>query len=183
MQVANFSAAFGQPVAPPHPSPSPPPPPPFPNPIVNGGFEGSAAPWTVSAGTWCTNATCPGETALWDTGFLWLDGYGTTHTDTASQTFTVGGKTGAVLKFALHVDTDETTRTAVRDKLTVTITSGGTTTTIGTFSNLDAGKGYFQNAIDLHAWMGKSVTLKFTGTENGSAQTSFVIDGVYVDAW
>jgi pseudomonalisin len=183
VQVANFSAAFGQPVEPPHPSPTPPPPPPFPNPIVNSGFEGSAAPWTVSAGTWCTNSTCPGETALWDTGFLWLDGYGTAHTDTASQTFTVGGKTGAVLKFALHVDTDETTRTVVRDKLTVAITSGGTTTTIGTFSNLDAGKGYFQNAIDLHAWMGKSVTLKFTGAENGSAQTSFVIDGVYVDAW
>ncbi len=183
VQVANFSAALGQPVEPPHPSPSPPPPPPFPSPIINGGFEGSAAPWTVSDGTWCTNSTCAGEVAEWDAGFLWLNGYGSAHTDSASQTFTVGGKTGAVLKFALHVDTDETSKTVVHDKLTVSITSGGTTTTIGTFSNLDAAKGYFQIAIDLHAWMGKSVTLKFTGTEDKSAQTSFVIDGVYLDAW
>ena len=183
VDVANFSAAFG-PIAPPHPSPVPIPPspphpsPPPPPPIINPGFEGSASPWTVSAGTWCTNSTCPGEKAHIGTGFLWLDGYGTAHTDTASQTFTVNGASSATLSFFLHVDTAETTRTAAHDKLTVSITSGGTTTTLATYSNLDAAKGYVQKLISLNAYVGKSVTLKFTGTENGSGQTSFIIDDV-----
>ncbi len=193
VQVANFSAAFGPPAGGPPPPPVPPPapapapvpvpPPPAPNPVVNGGFEGSASPWTVSAGTWCRNSTCSGETAHAGTGFLWLDGYGSSHTDTASQTFTVGGKSSATLTMYLHVDTAETSKTVARDKLTVSITSGGKTTTIGSFSNLDAAKGYFQTSMSLNAWIGKSVTLKFTGTENGSAQTSFVIDDVSVNAF
>jgi subtilase family serine protease len=181
VDVANFSAAFGAPVPPPHPSPVPPPPPPAPSPVVNGGFEGSASPWTVSAGVWCTNATCSGETAHGGTGFLWLDGYGSSHTDTASQTFTIpAAKNYVTLSFYLHVDTAETTKTVARDKLTVSLTSGGKTTTLGTFSNLDAAKGYSQLSFGLDAYAGKTVTLKFTGTENGSAQTSFVIDDVSV---
>ena len=185
VDVANFSASYGAVIPPPHPSPVPPPPPPAPSPIVNGGFEGSASPWTVSSGVWCTNAKCSGETAHAGTGFLWLDGYGSAHTDTASQTFTVGtaATSNATLTFYLHVDTAEKSKTAANDKLTVSITSGGKTTTVATYSNLDALKGYMQTSISLNAYVGKSVTLKFTGTENGSAQTSFVIDDVSVSSF
>ena len=68
VQVANLSAGLGPttpPSGPPHPSPPPP------NRVVNGSFEGSASPWTVSAGTWCTKTSCPGETSNSGTGFLW----------------------------------------------------------------------------------------------------------------
>ncbi|MCK9688094.1 protease pro-enzyme activation domain-containing protein [Scleromatobacter humisilvae] len=159
----------------------PPPPPPPPSVVVNGGFEGSASPWTVSSGVWCTNSTCSGETAHAGTGFLWLDGYGSTHTDTASQSITIpAGKTSATLTFYLHIDTAETTKTTAYDTLTVGVTSGSTTTTVGTYSNLNAATGYVQKTISLNAYIGKTVTLKFTGKEDSSAQTSFVIDDVAV---
>ncbi len=152
------------------------------NVVTNGGFETSASPWTVSSGVYCTNSTCSGETAHGGTGFLWLDGYGTTHTDTASQSITIpAGKTSATLTFYLHVDTAETTTTAAYDKLTVGVTSGSTTTTLATYSNLNAATGYVLKTINLNAYIGKTVTLKFTGSEDSSLQTSFVLDDVAVN--
>ncbi len=151
------------------------------NVVTNGGFETSASPWTVSSGVYCTNSTCSGETAHSGTGFLWLDGYGSTHTDTASQSITIpAGKTSASLTFYLHVDTAETTKTTAYDKLTVGVTSGSTTTTVGTYSNLNAATGYVLQTINLNAYIGKTVTLKFTGVEDSSLQTSFVLDDVAV---
>ena len=77
--------------------------------IVNGGFEtGSAAPWALTAGVLCSNSGCPGETAHSGSWFAWLDGYGFTHTDTATQTVSIpAGKTTATLAFYLHIDTQE----------------------------------------------------------------------------
>ena len=123
------------------------------------------------------------ETAHSGTGFLWLDGYGTTHTDTASQSITIpAGKTSASLTFYLHIDTAETTKTTAYDTLAVGVTSGSTTTTLATYSNLNAATGYVQKTISLNAYIGKTVTLKFTGKEDSSAQTSFVLDDVAVSA-
>ena len=152
------------------------------NVITNGGFESSASPWTVSSGVWCTNATCSGQTAHGGTGFLWMDGYGSAHTDTASQTFSIpAGKTSATLTFYLHIDTAETGTTAY-DKLTVTATpSGGTATTLATYSNVNAATGYVLKTISLNAYIGKTVTLKFSGVEDSSLQTSFVLDDVAVN--
>jgi bacillopeptidase F (M6 metalloprotease family) len=77
----------------------------------------------------------------------------------------------ASFSFWLHVDTAETGSTAY-DKLTVQANS----TTLATYSNVDAASGYVQKTIDLSAFAGQTVTLKFTGTEDASLQTSFVID-------
>ncbi|CAM5713235.1 Dystroglycan-type cadherin-like domain-containing protein OS=Kitasatospora aureofaciens OX=1894 GN=GCM10010502_69800 PE=4 SV=1 [Kitasatospora aureofaciens] len=49
-------------------------------------------------------------------------------------------------------------------------------TTVATYSNLDHNTGYAQKTIDLSAYAGQSVTLKFNGVEDSSLQTSFVID-------
>ena len=150
------------------------------NVVTNGGFESSATPWTVSSGVYCTNATCSGETAHGGTGFLWLDGYGSTHTDTASQTITIpAGKTSASLTFYVHIDTKETGTTAY-DKLAVAVTSGSTTTTLATYSNANAAAGYVLKTISLNAYIGKTITLSFTGTEDSSLATSFVLDDVAV---
>ncbi|MDR3385522.1 MAG: PKD domain-containing protein, partial [Rudaea sp.] len=97
--------------------------------LGNTGFENAtASPWTLSSGALCTNSGCTGETAHAGTGFAWLDGYGTTHTDTASQAVTItAGKTTATLQYYLHIDTAETTTTTAYDTLTVGVyNSSGT---------------------------------------------------------
>ncbi|HEX3647510.1 MAG TPA: putative Ig domain-containing protein, partial [Pseudonocardiaceae bacterium] len=140
--------------------------------LGNPGFEtGSAAPWTSTAGV--INPNGAGETSHSGTWYAWLDGYGTTHTDTLSQSVTIPAAcTHSTFTFWLHIDTAETTRTTAFDKLTVTANG----TTLGTFSNLNAAAGYAQHSFSLASFAGTTVTLKFTGTEDVSLQTSFVID-------
>ncbi|HEX7815186.1 protease pro-enzyme activation domain-containing protein [Dyella sp.] len=149
--------------------------------LTNGGFESSASPWTVSSGAFCTNSSCSGETAHGGTGFLWFDGYGSTHTDTASQKVTIpAGKTSATLQYYLHIDTAETTKSTAYDKFTVQVlnSSGSVLATLGSFSNLNAASGYTVHTANLSAYIGQTVTIKFTGTEDSSQQTSFVLDDV-----
>ncbi len=133
----------------------------------------------MSAGVWCTNTACSGQAAHSGVGFAWLDGYGTTHTDVASQTVTIpAGKTSATLSLYLHIDTRESTTTLQHDKLSVAVKLGTTTTTLGTFSNLNAASNYSLKTFDMSAYIGSTVTLIFTGTEDASLATSFVIDDV-----
>ena len=150
--------------------------------IVNPGFEtGTATPWSMSAGVLCSNSSCSGETAHGGTWFAWLDGYGSSHTDTVSQSVAIpSGKTSATLTFYLHIDTAETTTTTAYDKLNVQVlnSSGTVLKTLATYSNLNKASGYTQRSFDLSAYIGQSVTIKFTGTEDSSLQTSFVLDDV-----
>jgi hypothetical protein len=140
--------------------------------LGNPGFEtGSAAPWTSTAGV--INENGAGETAHSGSWYAWLDGYGTTHTDTLSQTVTIpAGCTTATFSFWLHIDTAETTTTTAFDNLTITANG----TTIATFSNLNHATGYQQHTYSLGSFAGGSVTVKFTGVEDSSLQTSFVVD-------
>ncbi|MFG2693481.1 putative Ig domain-containing protein [Kitasatospora sp. NPDC048407] len=137
--------------------------------IGNAGFEtGTAAPWTSSAGVVDNSTSQPAHSGSWK---AWLDGYGSAHTDTVSQTVTIPAGCKATFSFWLHIDTAETGTTAY-DKLTVQANS----TTLATYSNVNAATGYVQKSFDLSSYAGQSVTLKFTGTEDASQQTSFVID-------
>ncbi|MFD9686402.1 putative Ig domain-containing protein [Kitasatospora sp. NPDC059088] len=143
--------------------------------LGNPGFEtGTASPWTASSGVIDNSSSEPSHSGSWK---AWLDGYGSTHTDTLSQTVTIPAGCKATLSFWLHVDTAETGTTAY-DKLTVQANS----TTLHTYSNVDAGTGYVQRTFDLSSFAGQSVTLKFTGTEDSSLQTSFVIDDAALNA-
>ena len=54
----------------------------------------------------------------------------------------------------------------------------GGSTTLATYSNLNAASGYAQRSFNLAAYAGQTVTLKWTGVEDASLQTSFVIDDV-----
>jgi hypothetical protein len=150
--------------------------------LGNPGFEtGAAAPWSMTAGVLCSNSSCSGETAHNGTWFAWLDGYGSSHTDTVSQSVAIpSGKTSATLSFYLHIDTAETTTTTAYDKLNVQVlnSSGAVLKTLATYSNLNAGSGYTQHTFDVSAYIGQNVTIKFTGTEDVSLQTSFVLDDV-----
>ncbi|MER6289651.1 M4 family metallopeptidase [Streptomyces sviceus] len=142
--------------------------------LGNQGFESGSTTWTASSGV-ITNDT--GEAARTGSYKAWLDGYGSTHTDTLSQSVTIpSGCTGTTFTFYLHVDTAETTTSTQYDKLTVTAGS----TTLATYSNLNAASGYVQKSFSLSGFAGQTVALKFTGVEDSSLQTSFVIDDTAV---
>ncbi|WP_308012136.1 putative Ig domain-containing protein [Actinacidiphila acidipaludis] len=144
--------------------------------LGNPGFEtGSAAPWTASTGVVDNSTGEPAHSGSWK---AWMDGYGTTHTDTLSQSVTIPATcTSASLSFYLHIDTAETTTTSAYDKLTVAAGS----TTLATYSNLNHNTGYAQKTVNLSSYIGQTVTLKFTGAEDSSLQTSFVIDDTAVN--
>jgi Putative Ig domain len=146
--------------------------------LGNPGFEtGSAAPWTTTAGV--INPNGAGETSHSGSWYAWLDGYGTTHTDTLAQTITIpSGCNATTFSFWLHIDTSETTTTTAFDTLKVQVlnTSGTVLSTLATFSNLNHISGYLQHSYSIGAFAGQTVTLKFTGSEDSSLQTSFVVD-------
>ena len=56
------------------------------------------------------------------------------------------------------------------------IVVGGVTTTLATYSNANATGTYVQKSFDLSAQKGRSVTVRFTMSEDSSLQTSFVVD-------
>lgn len=138
--------------------------------LGNPGFETATTPWTASTGVIGAN-TGEGSPRT-GTRDAWLDGYGSTHTDTLSQTVTLpAGCSAYTLSFYLKISTAETTTTTAYDKLTVQAGA----TTLQVFSNLNAG-GYTQRSYDLGAFAGQTVTLTFTGAEDSGLETSFVID-------
>jgi hypothetical protein len=146
--------------------------------IQNGGFETGATNWT---GTTSAIGTWSGEPAYAGTKNAWLQGNGRSSSENLTQTFAIPAGVGsATLSFWLHIDTAETTSTKVYDTLKVQIVSGSTTTTLATFSNLNKATGYAKKTFDLSGYKGKTITVKFLGSEDASLQTSFVLDGVSV---
>ncbi|MFE2061293.1 M4 family metallopeptidase [Streptomyces sp. NPDC059467] len=142
--------------------------------LGNNGFESGNTTWTASSGV-ITNSSS--ESAHGGSYYAWLDGYGSTHTDTLSQSVTIpSGCTNTTFTFYLHIDTAETTTSTQYDKLTVTAGS----TTLATYSNLNAASGYVQKSFSLGSYAGSTVTLKFSGVEDSSLQTSFVVDDTAV---
>ncbi len=136
--------------------------------ITNGGFESGGTGWTATAGVVSTGAN-----AHAGTGFAWLDGYGRSHTDSLQKVISIPAGCSATLNYFLWIDTDEAPGTAY-DRLTLTANG----TTLATFSNVNSGTGYVARSSSLAAFAGQSVTLKWTGVEDQSLQTSFLIDDV-----
>ena len=135
--------------------------------IKNPGFESGSTSWSATAGVINTNGTY----AHSGRGYAWLDGYGSTHTDTLSQAVTVPAGCHATLSYYLRISSNDTGSVA-HDVLTVT----AGTTAVQSFSNLNRGTGYVLQTVDLSAFAGQTVTLKWTGTENSSVATSFFVD-------
>ena len=53
---------------------------------------------------------------------------------------------------------------------------------MATFSNLNRASGYQQRSFNVGSFAGQTVTIKFTGSEDSSLQTSFVIDDTALNA-
>ncbi|WP_342787151.1 S8 family peptidase [Saccharothrix saharensis] len=143
--------------------------------VVNGGFESGTAGW--SNATW-TIGPWTGEGAP-RTGSRssWISGYGYSNTETLAQTVTIpAGCANTTLSLWLKISTAEY-EPEVFDTFTVSVAG----TTLATYTNLNP-SGYAVRTFNLGAYAGQSVTLSFTGAEDWSYQTSFVLDDVSVNA-
>ncbi|MFF2276176.1 hypothetical protein [Agromyces sp. NPDC058126] len=149
--------------------------------LGNGGFEtGTAAPWSASPGVIDSRtALQPPRTGSWK---AWLNGFGTANTEILSQTVTIpAGCTNAKLEYWLRIDSAENLPNPY-DTMRLTVTpSGGSASTLAQWSNLDEA-GYTKRSHALGAYAGQTVTLTFTGSEDASLQTSFVIDDATIPA-
>ncbi|RKT79824.1 Zn-dependent metalloprotease [Terracoccus luteus] len=141
--------------------------------VTNGGFESGQTGWTGSSGPITNDSGRPAHGGSWK---MWLGGNGTTASENEAQTIAVpSSATSPTLTYWVRVDTAETTTSTAYDKATVSV--GGTA--VKSYSNLSSPKAtWSQVTVDLSAWKGQSVSLKFAATEDSSAQTSFVFDDV-----
>jgi Putative Ig domain len=137
--------------------------------LANPGFESGSASWSATPAVIGQNGPSePAHSGSWDS---WLDGYGTTHTDSISQSVTIPAGCAASLTYYLYISSSEGTSTAY-DKLTVTVNG----TTVQSFSNINKGTGYVARSVSLSSYAGKTVAIKWTGTEDSSVATSFFVD-------
>ena len=152
--------------------------------LGNPGFENgssSPAPWVLTSthqplAIINNSSGEPPHSGTWD---AWLDGWGTTTTDTVAQKVTLPAAcSNYTFSFWLHIDTAETSTTTAYDKLKVQVlnSSGTVLSTLHTYSNLNHNTGYAQHSFSLSGYAGQTITLKFTGSEDYELQTSFVID-------
>jgi len=153
---------------------APAPPPSGSNSLLNPGFESGAVSWAATSGVIGQNGTYrPTNSGTWN---AWMNGYGTSHTDSISQSVTIPAGSRATLSYYVRVDTAETTTSLAKDTMTVRAGSK----VLQTLSNLGAAAGYQLKTADLSAFAGQTISLSFTGVENSSLQTSFVVDDTSV---
>jgi len=145
--------------------------------LLNPGFESGATNWTATAGVIDNSA----GTAHTGSFGAFLDGFGTTHTDSVFQQVAIPStSTAAQLCYFLRINTAETSTTTQFDKLQVQLRNSANTvlTTLATFGNLNAGtfSTYKQVCHNVGSFAGQTVRAFFLGTEDSSLQTSFFID-------
>jgi hypothetical protein len=149
------------------------------NPVKNPGFESGDVRWTSSrAGVVTNSVSAPARRGTWK---AWLDGFGTVHTDVLSQAVQLPPTGTAMLRLFVNIDSGESTVTPF-DRLTVRVTPpGGAPVVVKVLSNTDNTFGAYElRAVDLTPWTGQLVTISFTGVEDSTVPTSFLIDDVSV---
>jgi Zn-dependent metalloprotease len=153
------------------------PPPTGGNLLGNPGFESGNTVWTGTSGPITNNTGRPARTGTWK---LWLGGNGSTSTETVNQSVAIPSTvTSATLSFWLRTDTAESGST-VYDTMRAQVVDGSTVTTLATYSNVGTNSTYTQKSFNLTAYRGRTVTIRFTMTEDSSLQTSFVVDDTAV---
>ncbi|MFD5464161.1 putative Ig domain-containing protein [Kitasatospora sp. NPDC127059] len=149
--------------------------------IRNGGFENGTSPWSGSTAT-------IGQSALYGlaahsgsyASILGDNGYAST--ETLAQTVSIpAGCTNATFSFWRYVATSEPALGAADTlKVQVLNSSGTVLATLHTYSNLNADSQWDQASFSLSQYAGKTVTLKFTGTETDAyyGTTAFGLDDI-----
>ncbi|MGN0064288.1 MAG: M20/M25/M40 family metallo-hydrolase [Nocardioides sp.] len=147
--------------------------------LANPGFESGSTAWTASSGAITSSTNRPARTGTWK---LWLGGNGRATSESGSQQVTIpANAANPVLSYWIRTDTAESGSTAY-DTMKVQVVSGGTTTTLKTFSNVGTNATYTLNSHSLAAYKGKTITIKFVSSEDYYLQTSFVVDDTSVTA-
>ncbi|HKO55484.1 MAG TPA: S8 family serine peptidase, partial [Thermoanaerobaculia bacterium] len=149
--------------------------------LLNPGFESGPVDWTTTPAV-IDNTIGNQRSGAWK---AWLDGYGEAHTDTLEQQVAIpAGATAATLSFWLNIDTAETATATAFDilRLEILSPSGSVLQTLATYSNLDAtGGSYVLKSFNILAYKGQTIRIRFTGTEDSTLYTSFLIDDTAVD--
>ena len=145
------------------------------------GFESGGIGWTF-AGTFAIVDSTDISFAHSGNAFALLCGQGKAETSTVSTSVAVPAGVKSSLTFWVRTYTGDASGVA-HDKLQAQVISGGATTTLATYANNDAtANGWTQETYDLSAFAGKTITLKFTGTENADATpTYFMLDDFALD--
>ncbi|MGH9171282.1 MAG: putative Ig domain-containing protein, partial [Acidimicrobiales bacterium] len=150
--------------------------------LENPGFESGNVDWTATSDVILDNSEAEGEEVA-EAGkyFAWLDGYSTPHTDTLSQSVAVpAGCSSYTLSYYQHIDTSERAKDGAVDTLTLQVlnSSGTVLSTLSTYSNLNAASGYQLVTVNMAAYAGETITIKWTGktTNKGRGTTDFCID-------
>lgn len=151
--------------------------------LGNPGFESglNASPWIASTGVIDNSTLQPARTGLWK---AWMNGWGSSHTDTLSQTATIPADASkATLSYWIYVYTAETSTTIAYDKLAVQLrsSSGTVLATLANYSNLSPRFPYAQASFDLSPYKGQTIQVYLVGTEDQGLQTSFIIDDFSLD--
>ena len=141
--------------------------------LANPGFESGATSWSASPGVINTDSAH----ARTGTGYAWFNDYATPSTDTLSQQVAVPAGCKAKLTYWLWIFTSQTSTSAI-DTFTVTVNG----TAVQKLSNADKSAGFVQRSIDLSAYAGHTVTIKWTGIQTGTTATGFIIDDTRLDA-
>ena len=137
--------------------------------VTNGGFESGPSGWSGNTDV-VTTSGAAAATGSWK---AWFGGYGASSSESLTQSVTIPSGRTATLTFKLRVTTQEG-RTPY-DYLRVSV--GGTR--VASFSNADSSTGYVTRTVTLTGVSG-TVPLTFTGTEDSSLATSFLVDDVSV---
>ncbi|MCY1080332.1 S8 family serine peptidase [Archangium lansingense] len=148
--------------------------------LANAGFESGNVSWTTTSGVIDSDTTSPARTGSYK---AWLNGYGSSRTDTAYQQITIPSTAcSATFSFWVKITTSETTTTSAYDTLTVQVqnSAGTALATLATYSNLNKSTDYVQKTFDLSAYKGQTIRVYFKGVEDSSLKTSFFIDDTAV---
>jgi hypothetical protein len=150
--------------------------------LINPGFEGTASAWTESISTYASIITVDAARSHSGSGHAWLGGYDNA-ADMLHQDVTISASAEqAWLQYWYFITSSEAGTTGAYDTFKVELynpTTGALLATLRTYSNLDRSSGWLQSPrIDLRAFKGQTVRLKFTGRTDSSDSSSFRLDDI-----
>src|SRR6185436_1297966 len=118
--------------------------------------------WTATPDVIDGSTYMAAHTGSWK---AWLDGFGTTHTDTVYQQVAIpSSATGATLKYWKHIETVENKGLANDTvKIQIRNSSGTVLKTLATYSNLDSAADYSQDTFDVTSYKGQTIQIYIVG--------------------
>lgn len=143
--------------------------------LVNGDFEQGSTGWGGA-----TSAITSGRYSAYSGNYkALLGGKGYSNTSILTQRFKVPSNATS-LRFALNVQSGESTYRAYDRFQVQAVDSSGSTSVLGEWSNRDKSSTYSLKTLDISRYAGQTITLRFAAQEDVSVQTSFNVDAVTV---